>query len=715
MEKRNINTLFKALFALGFIAFLFAGITVCLLFDIPFGSLFTTSFYFCLGGFLVAMFALNILLFFSAPKWKKVIGLILIIPSFLFLIISIIILIDFRIFLFQGLPPKPTKAQWQEDLKYLAAEMPEKHPDLFSLVNKEKFYKTVEILNEQIPALDDNKIKAELMKILALPNDAHSYPNIFALTLDLHVYPLKTYYFDDGFYITDAGRGYEKSIGSRLLKIGDTDVFEVYEKLKFYLSAENEFGLKERAPILMAEWLLAEGIIPEMDDVNFTFQSAEGESFSFTMEPVHYLPYFYWAMAKTVEKEISPAITNDRKNNYWFEYREDTGTFYFQFNRTIEQDDKPLDKFIDQLREAVNSHEFDRFIIDLRLNDGGNLDPIFPIYNFISENKKINVKEKLFVIIGRKTFSGGVVAASMLQQGTKAIFVGEPTGQGPNYFAVPQPFILPNSKLNFLVSTRLTQSSVEQNQQSWIAPDIQAGYTFRDFIEKRDPSIEAIFNYQPFHADGIKLNEKTLNKYTGRYLYSPYQILTIEKQNDKLSFNISDFIENSPIKINSDLYPVSETRFLTDIPFVELNFSLNKNNSITNLHINWDEEEKIIYPIPRDYVLPMEYIRQDRIDEGIQALLENKDDNIKYIRNLENLLNSLGYDYLRKNEIMKAIKIFYLNVELFPKSSNTYDSLGEGYMKNNESELAVLNYKKSLELNPGNTNAKNMLKKLSEQ
>ncbi|MCK5077888.1 MAG: hypothetical protein KAR38_16010, partial [Calditrichia bacterium] len=333
MEKRNINTLFKVLFALGIISFLIAGITVYLLFDIPFGSLFNTSFYFCLGGLLVVMFALSFGLIFSLRKWKNITGYLLVFLSFLFLISSVIFIIDFRIFLFQGLPPMPTKAQWQEDLKYLAAEMPEKHPDLFSLIGKEKFYKAIENLNTQIPSLNDNKIKAELMKIIALPNDAHSFPNIFALTLDLHVYPLKTYYFDDGFYITDAGRGYEKSIGSRLLKIGDADVFEVYEKLKVYLSTENEFGLKERAPILMAEWLMAEGIIPAMDVANFTFQSAEGESFSLSMEPVHYLPYFYWAMAKTVEKEISPAITNDRKNNYWFEYREDTGTFYFQFNR----------------------------------------------------------------------------------------------------------------------------------------------------------------------------------------------------------------------------------------------------------------------------------------------------------------------------------------------------------------------------------------------
>ena len=75
-------------------------------------------------------------------------------------------------------------------------------------------------------------------------------------------------------------------------------------------------------------------------------------------------------------------------------------------------------------------------------------------------------------------------------------------------------------------------------------------------------------------------------------------------------------------------------------------------------------------------------------------------------------INIAGYEFLRKEEINKAIVLFKLNVEEFPKSGNTYDSLAEGYFYNKEFDLSKENYLKSLELNPLNHNAKMMLKKI---
>ena len=74
-------------------------------------------------------------------------------------------------------------------------------------------------------------------------------------------------------------------------------------------------------------------------------------------------------------------------------------------------------------------------------------------------------------------------------------------------------------------------------------------------------------------------------------------------------------------------------------------------------------------------------------------------------------LNSLGYKYIRGEEVDKAIAVFLFNVELYPENSNVYDSLAEAYSINGDIELAVGNYKKSLELDPGNSNAEEMLKK----
>jgi Flp pilus assembly protein TadD len=79
----------------------------------------------------------------------------------------------------------------------------------------------------------------------------------------------------------------------------------------------------------------------------------------------------------------------------------------------------------------------------------------------------------------------------------------------------------------------------------------------------------------------------------------------------------------------------------------------------------------------------------------------------------EKELNTLGYDLIRKKQLTDAIRVFQLNVEAYPHSSNVYDSLGEAYMDNGDKPLAIANYQKSLELNPKNRGAVQMLQKLN--
>lgn len=83
--------------------------------------------------------------------------------------------------------------------------------------------------------------------------------------------------------------------------------------------------------------------------------------------------------------------------------------------------------------------------------------------------------------------------------------------------------------------------------------------------------------------------------------------------------------------------------------------------------------------------------------------------------NFEGTLNRVGYLFLRKNQTSKAIKVFKLNTELYPKSANTFDSLGEGYYKAKAYKHSKENYEKSLLLNPKNNNAVVMIKKIDSK
>jgi Flp pilus assembly protein TadD len=79
----------------------------------------------------------------------------------------------------------------------------------------------------------------------------------------------------------------------------------------------------------------------------------------------------------------------------------------------------------------------------------------------------------------------------------------------------------------------------------------------------------------------------------------------------------------------------------------------------------------------------------------------------------EGTLNKLGYYLLGRGDFQGAIKLFSLNVTMYPKSFNTYDSLADAYEKAGNNKEAINNYVNSLELNAQNKNAVARLSKLT--
>jgi tetratricopeptide (TPR) repeat protein len=63
-------------------------------------------------------------------------------------------------------------------------------------------------------------------------------------------------------------------------------------------------------------------------------------------------------------------------------------------------------------------------------------------------------------------------------------------------------------------------------------------------------------------------------------------------------------------------------------------------------------------------------------------------------------LNNYGYQFINQQQFDKAIEIFTMNTQRYPKSANCWDSLGEGYALKGDKTNAIKNFKKALTLNP---------------
>jgi len=64
----------------------------------------------------------------------------------------------------------------------------------------------------------------------------------------------------------------------------------------------------------------------------------------------------------------------------------------------------------------------------------------------------------------------------------------------------------------------------------------------------------------------------------------------------------------------------------------------------------------------------------------------------------ENIINTLGYNYLQNKKTEEAIKVFKENTRRYPYSANVYDSLGKACETNNQLKEAQKNYKKAYQL-----------------
>jgi tetratricopeptide (TPR) repeat protein len=86
-----------------------------------------------------------------------------------------------------------------------------------------------------------------------------------------------------------------------------------------------------------------------------------------------------------------------------------------------------------------------------------------------------------------------------------------------------------------------------------------------------------------------------------------------------------------------------------------------------------------------------------------EQLKEARTQDPKAVSFSEDLVNLMGYEYLRAGDAKRALEILNLNAEAFPDSPNAHDSLGDAYLANGQKDLARESAKRTLELLPGDT------------
>ncbi|MBA3599825.1 MAG: tetratricopeptide repeat protein [Acidobacteria bacterium] len=397
---------------------------------------------------------------------------------------------------------------WRTDLRFLAREIKRRGWNLFPRIGTEvKFDAEVKRINDAIPNLTDAQIQIEMMKLMRRVGDGHSS---LLGSRDrkewLESVPVLFYMFEEGLFIIAADPKHKDLLGSQVLKFGRRPVDEIVTVIHAATSEDNKIWIKQFAPYRMRNlaFLHAAGAIPDANKVELNLRGMDGKERTVTLTTDMTQPNIWntkpnppeWVNLPQTLGTPVPLYLKNAGANYWFEYLPDNKTVYFGFNSVRNDEKESLAAFSERLFKFVNENAVEKLVIDMRWNNGGNTFLLTPLVQGLIKNEKINRRGKLFVIIGRRTFSAAQNASTFFERYTNATFVGEPTGASPNFVGEEDPFVLPYSKIMANVSHLYWQSAFPQDERIWIAPQIYLPPTFEAYRTNRDAALEAILNYK---------------------------------------------------------------------------------------------------------------------------------------------------------------------------------------------------------------------------
>lgn len=375
---------------------------------------------------------------------------------------------------------------WSKDIKELKRELPRKHYKLFAGISEDEYNKRLDDLNEKVKDLSDEEIKVELSKIIASVGDGHTNL-VFNSSM---VYPMQLYWFEEGMYVLNTTEDYKVALNTKVISINGKKFSEVADKIKDVISHENDAQLKKSTGSYMIMPEVLKGLkISDSDEIRMGFQDSRGGTLELKVKPEDSSKLKFIATAKADE---IPLYRRNSNQNYWYQYLENDKTLFFKYNSCREMKEKSFKDFNAEMFKLIDEKKPEKLVIDLR-NNGGGSSPIFdPFLQELGKREYLNDSKKLFVVLGRQTFSSAILNACDLKNKTRATFVGEPTGGKPNHFGEVKSMTLPESKITVSYSTKYFKEFKEDPDT--MNPDIIINPTFKYFIDNRDGVLDYILS-----------------------------------------------------------------------------------------------------------------------------------------------------------------------------------------------------------------------------
>ena len=392
------------------------------------------------------------------------------------------------------------KNDWVTDIDFLAKELPRKHYDFFTIKDKQEFLVELDKIKLISTKLSDFEVAIKLQQLIAGFGDSHTSINFGQLIDKNNILPLHLYWFSDGLYILHTTQENYEILGHQILSVNGFTLETITDSLSTLITKDNQAIIKNSIPKLLPVvqvleyfgFINGQEIVLELMDIN-------GIKKSHIIRPAE--------MTRQNRKMYKPdslaLCFRDERTFFIDYYQASDNIYYLQYNRCWSKELElqygnaqnaekmpSFKEFEEKVFQTITKHSIDKVVFDIRFNGGGNSSQVT---EFVVKFAKILEKKpetKIYVILGRHTFSSAILNAMDFKRITNATFIGEETSGKPNHFGQVKSFQLPNSGIKVNYSTKYFKRT--DGKVSTLSPEIKLESSFSDFDNGIDPAYEWI-------------------------------------------------------------------------------------------------------------------------------------------------------------------------------------------------------------------------------
>jgi hypothetical protein len=394
-------------------------------------------------------------------------------------------------------------ARWRADLDTLRRELPIRHPAPFLNVPRARWDSAATALAQQLSSMSRNQALVGFMRLVASVGDAHTDLDP-GPALGLRFYGLELYAFDDGLFVRRADSLHASLVGAKVLRIGRVSADEAIGRVAPLIPHENEWWVRAWAPfqLMIPEVLDGLGLAADVEQLPLVLER-DGRVDTVRIAPAGRIADQHghgpmpivmsgWASMRSAP---APWWEQEPEQPFWWKYDAPTHTLYACMRAVAPSPGTFTNRSQwDRIFALADSVAPERFVIDLRENTGGNgaLNR-YPVQQLL-RRPALDRPDRLFVIIGRKTFSAGQQFTNLLEAWTQATFVGEPSGQRPSQYGDHRPLALPVSGMTVQISSIFHQAPNEFDDRSFVPPRIYTPLVSKSYRDGVDPALAAILS-----------------------------------------------------------------------------------------------------------------------------------------------------------------------------------------------------------------------------